>query len=99
MRATDLKNLLKTEPFAPIRLGLSDGRSVLVRHPDQVVLAERHVLIGLATLERSRPLATPRSGEAIARDWIIISLLHISSVEPADDGAARKPKRKPRKKR
>ena len=96
MRSADLKKLLKLEPSAPIRLGLSDGRSVVVRHPDQVVLAERHLLVGLATIERSGPLATPRSRAAIARDWIIVNLLHIVGVEPTD-GTSAKPKRKPRR--
>ncbi|MCH8153249.1 MAG: hypothetical protein IH830_12865 [Planctomycetes bacterium] len=98
MRATDIKNLLKTEPFAPIRVGLSDGRSVLIRHPDQAVVSERHLFVGLAKVQRSRPLATPRSGDVFAPDWLLVNLLQITSVEP-DDGAARKPKRKPRKKR
>ena len=34
MRPTDLKKLLRTEPFSPLRLGLSDGRAVVIRHPD-----------------------------------------------------------------
>ena len=82
MRPGDIRKLVKSEPFEPIWLGLSDGRSVLIRHPDQVVVAERHVLIGLARLERSPPLRTPSSGDAIARDWLIVNLLHIATVEP-----------------
>ena len=88
MRPNDLRKLLKAEPFTPIRLGLSDGRSILIRHPDQAVVAERHLLLGLVKIERSRPLATPRSGNAIARDWLIVDLLHITAVEP-DNGAGR----------
>ena len=49
-------------------------------------------LVGLATIERSGPLATPRSGDAIARDWLIVNLLHIATVDPID-GA--RPSRKP----
>ncbi len=98
MRAADIKKALKAEPFEPMRIGLSDGRSVLIRHPDQVVVSERYLFVGLATLERSPPLATPESGDAVARDGMWVNLLHVVSVE-SDDGAARKPKRKPRKKR
>ena len=94
MRSSDLKKLLKAEPFAPVRLGLSDGRAVVIRHPDQAVVAQRHLLVGLATIERSGPLATPRSGDAIAPDWLIVNLLHIATVEPID-GARPKPRRKP----
>ena len=95
MRPTDLKKLLRTEPFEPICLGLTDGRSVLMRHPDQVVVSERHVYAGLAKIGRSGPMTTPRSGESLARDWILANLLHITSAEPAN-GSPQKPKRKPR---
>lgn len=84
MWAADIKKLLKAEPFEPIRLALSDGRSVLVRHPDQAVVAERHILIGLATVDQRRNLATPRSGDTIALDWLIVNLLHITTIEPAN---------------
>jgi hypothetical protein len=94
MRPTDLRKLIKAEPFGAIRLGLSDGRSVVVRHPDQVVIAERHVLIGLARLETSPPLRTPKSGDAIAKGWLIVNLLHISTVEPNGTDGTRKKKRR-----
>lgn len=92
MRPNDLKKLLKAEPFQPISLALSDGRSVTIRHPDQAVVAERRVLVGLATIERSGPLRTPGTGKAIARDWMIVNLLHIASIEPASSNG-RKPRR------
>jgi hypothetical protein len=73
---------------------LSDGRSILVRHPDQVVVAERHVLVGLAKINRSRPLATP-NGDEIAEDWLIINVVHIATIEPAN-GASSRPRRRRR---
>ena len=91
MRAVDIKKLLKAQPFEPIRLALSDGRSVLVRHPDQAVVAERHILIGLATVNQRRSLATPRSGDAIATDWLIVNLPHITTIEPANSVGRRRP--------
>jgi len=66
---------------------------VLVRHQDQVVLAERHLLVGLAKVERSKPLATPTTSDAIAKDWLIINLLHIASIEPENESNG-KPRRK-----
>ncbi|MEW6251209.1 MAG: hypothetical protein AB1716_11220 [Planctomycetota bacterium] len=84
MIAADLRKILKAEPFEPVRLGLSDGRSVLIRHPDQVVVSERHVYVGLAQVERSRPLTTPRKADAIPKDWLWLSILHVVSVEPVD---------------
>ena len=94
MRPADIRKLLKAEPFQPIQVGLSDGRSVLIRHPDQAVVSERCVFFGLATIERSGPLATPTSGDAIAPDWILLNLLQITSVEPINGVRRRRPKRK-----
>jgi hypothetical protein len=99
MRPTEFRKLLRQEPFEPLEVGLSDGRCVVVRHPDQVVVADRHLLVGLARIERSKPLATPRSGGAIAKDWLIVSLLHITSIEPVNGangraGAKRKGKKR-----
>ncbi len=96
VRASDIKRFLKAEPFEPISLALSDGRSVLIRHPDQVVVSERYIYVGLARLERSKPLATPKSSDTIAPDFLWLNLLHITTVEPADRGNP-KPKRKRRK--
>jgi len=87
MIARDLRKLLKAETFEPVRLGLSDGRSVLIRHPDQVVVSDRHVYVGLARLERSAPLATPRRGDSLPKDWLWLSILHVVSVEPANGRA------------
>lgn len=90
MRAADFKKLLRAEPFEPIDVALSDGRSVRIRHPDQVVVAERHLLVGLAEIERSKPLATPAARDAIARDWIIVNLLHIAAVTPTNGNSRRR---------
>ncbi len=93
MVARDLRKLLKAEPFEPVRLGLSDGRSVLIRHPDQVVVSDRHVYVGLAQLERSAPLATPRRADSLPRDWLWISILHVATVEPANGHVTRRRRR------
>jgi len=96
MRAVDLKKLLNVRPFEPLLVALSDGRSVLIRHPDQVVVAERHLLVGLASLQRSLPLATPGTGAAVARDWLVVNLLHIAAGMPAN-GKTRRTPRPPRR--
>ncbi len=87
MRADELRAILKAKPFEPVLIGLSDGRSVLVRHPDLVVVSERKVYIGLAKLKRTAPLATPDNDETLTRDFIWVSLLHVVSAEPAEDAA------------
>jgi len=87
----EFRKLLKADKFVPLQTGLSDGRCVLLRHPDQVFVAERHLLVGLAKLERSKPLATPASGDRVVKDWMIINLLQITGIEPINgtNGKAR----------
>lgn len=82
MRPSQLRELLKTQPFVRIKIGMADGRSIIVRHPDQVVVAERSLLIGLAKIERSKPMLTPARSETIAKEWIIIQLIQITAIEP-----------------
>ncbi|MBI4716269.1 MAG: hypothetical protein HY763_00530 [Planctomycetes bacterium] len=93
MIAQDLRKLLKKEPFEPMRLCLSDGRAVVIRHPDQVVVSDRHVYVGLATLESSRRLATPTGGDTVGKDWLWISILHVAAVEPVNGQSARRGRR------
>jgi hypothetical protein len=35
MRPDEIKKLLKVDRFVPLRIALTDGRSVLVGHPDR----------------------------------------------------------------
>ncbi len=95
MKADDLRKILKAGPFKPVRIGLSDGRSVLIRHPDQVVVSDRTLFVGLAKLESSKPLATPSSGEVLAHDWLWVNLVQVTTVEPVN-GTRPRPRRKQR---
>ncbi|MBI1826807.1 MAG: hypothetical protein HY287_11175 [Planctomycetes bacterium] len=82
MRPGELRELFRRQPFVPIKIGMADGRSIVVRHPDQVVVAERTLLIGLAKIERSKPMLTPAKSETIAKEWMIVQLIQITSIEP-----------------
>ncbi|MGD9855963.1 MAG: hypothetical protein AB7U20_13540 [Planctomycetaceae bacterium] len=72
MNAPELRQLLKSEPFAPIRLHMSDGGAFDIRHPEMAMLTVHTVHVGL---------------EASARDGIperveYLSLRHIVTAEP-----------------
>jgi hypothetical protein len=82
MRADDLRTLLKATPFVPIRVGLSDGRYVLIRHPDQATVTDRLLFVGVARIARSEPLITPDTDDEIAREAFWTDMMHIVSVEP-----------------
>ncbi len=88
MRAADVRRFLQARPFEPIRVGLSDGRSVLIRHQDQAVVSERYLFVGVSKIGRSEPLVTPESSDTVAREAVWVNLLHVVSVEPEDAAAA-----------
>lgn len=87
MTRQEMLSFLKAEPFHPIRVGLTDGRSILIRHPDQAVVSNRMLCVGVTRVARSEPLVTPGSGDEIAREMFWTDLLHIVSVEPVEEAA------------
>ena len=98
MNDEEFRDLIRTRPFAPVEFTLSDGRSVLVRHPEQVAVSRRKMFVMLARVRsQGAPLTTPSNGETIAKDWMMIDLLHVVSAEPAN-GAHHGPAR-PRRRR
>ena len=94
MTAQPIKELLRQTPFEPIELALSDGRLVLIRHPDQAVVSERNLILGLAHLRRTKPISTPASGDVVAKDWLMTNMLHVVSAEPANGNASPRRRRK-----
>jgi len=98
MNDEEVRDLIRTRPFAPVEFTLSDGRSVLVRHPEQVAVSRRKMFVMLARVRgQHNPIATPSSGDTIAKDWMMIDLLHVVSAEPAN-GTHRPRTRRSRKK-
>lgn len=94
MQSEVIRDLLRGQPFEPIELALSDGRSVEIRHPDQAVVSRRHLYVALAHVKQGRKrLASPKDGETIATEWILLNLVQIVSAEPAN-GRSDPPKRK-----
>ncbi len=100
MDGEDLRTLVRKRPFKPIEIGLSDGRGVLVRHPDQVVISRRNVIFGLAQVRRPQGhFSTPPNGDVVAKDWMMVDLIHVVSAEPVDDEPpkGKRPKPSPRR--
>jgi hypothetical protein len=63
--------LLRTRPFQPFRVITSSGERYEVRHPEMAFLTRTSLVLGLAP-----------DAEGTAEDWTMISLLHVSAVEP-----------------
>jgi hypothetical protein len=83
MDRTDFQEVLHERPFEPIEVGLTDGRTILVRHPDQVMITRRKAVFGLTQVKNGRKhLRTPDNGDRLVKDWLMIDLLHVVSAEP-----------------
>lgn len=87
MTREDMVILLKAVPFAPIRVALTDGRCIIIRHPDQAVVTGRRLFVGRTRIGRSPPPTLPATGEDFAPDWVLVDLLHIVSAEPVEEAA------------
>jgi len=47
MRAQEFMELLRTKPFVPLRVHMTDGRNYDIRHPDQIIVLRQRVDIGV----------------------------------------------------
>ena len=98
MDRDDFQGILRKQPFAPIEVGLTDGRTIRVRHPDQVMLTRRNAVFGLTHVrdERKR-LRTSDNDDRVVVDWLMVDLLHVVSATPANGHSTRA--KRPRRKR
>ena len=75
MRAADVRDLLRCEPFVPFRIRLTDGTVYEIRHPEMVWVRRSVVLVGVEARQGQAPADT---------DHDIVKLLHIVRVEQLD---------------
>jgi hypothetical protein len=78
MHPNDLLARVQTRPFVPFRLIVSEGGSYEVRHPDMIMVARRHVVVGLPAPEN----------DSIAETTHLVALIHVVRVEPLEPAAA-----------
>lgn len=71
MTLQDFDKLLKGRPFQPFRVHLSSGETYEIRHPEMAFLMRTKLVLGLDP---------DKTG--YADDWTMISLLHVTSIEP-----------------
>lgn len=71
MRAEDFKEMLRAQPFLPLRIHMTDGRTYDIRHPEVVLVLRSRLDIGIAT--------DPSTGIFDRVDHC--SLLHVVRVE------------------
>ena len=78
MRAEDMKEILTGQPFTPIRIYLSDGKTYDITHPDQVYVMKSRMIIGTKSDPETR--IVERSEQ--------IALVHVVRVEPLSSMAS-----------
>lgn len=73
MRPDDLLELLRTIPFEPFRIHLSDGAAFDVRHPDMAIVQRSKVTVAVPG---------PRGPDGPAERTVNCALVHITRTEP-----------------
>ncbi len=77
MNQEDLRDLLRTRPFQPFRMHLTDGTSYDIRHPDMALTTRRTVIVGVG--------GQPDQG--LPERAVTVALIHIVRVEPLETPA------------
>lgn len=77
MTVQTFREMLARRPFQPVRLILSSGQSYEIRHPEMAMLTRTSILIG-----------TDLAEDGVPAEFKIISLLHVTAIEPLTTQAA-----------
>ena len=64
-------------PFQPVKLIVSSGHSYEIRHPEMALLTRTSLLVG-----------TGNSDDGVPAEFKILSLLHITAIEPIETPSA-----------
>ena len=73
MKPEDLLRRIRERPFKPLRLHMSDGSVIEVRHPELILPGRRTVLIGIPA---------PGDAAALMDDYVAVDVAHITHMEP-----------------
>jgi hypothetical protein len=72
MPPEQLLAMLRTHPFIPFRITLTDGRQFDLLHPDMAIPGRRFVVLGIPE----------EDGCEYAGRTITVALVHVTSLEP-----------------
>ncbi|MFO7902884.1 MAG: hypothetical protein ACQESR_22080 [Planctomycetota bacterium] len=73
MRADEVRDLLRKQPFQPFRVRLSTGQGYEIRHPEFAALTRASLFVGAPT-EKGR----------LPDRMIQCDLLHVTALEPLE---------------
>jgi len=77
MTVQTFREMLSPRPFQPVRVTLSSGQSYGIRHPEMALLTRTSLLIGTDVAE-----------DGVPAEFKILSLLHVTAIEPLAGKAA-----------
>lgn len=77
MTVQSFRELLARRPFQPVKLILSSGQSYEIRHREMALLTRTSILIG-----------TDLAEDGVPAQFKIVSLLHVTAIEPVTPQAA-----------
>lgn len=72
MRQQQLLEALRTRPFRPFRLHVTDGAAYDVRHPELVLVTRAYALVGSPAVDQPPPAIDKHD---------LIDLLHVTRLE------------------
>jgi len=72
MNAEEIRKVLRLQPFVPLRIYLSDGKTYDVKHPEMVFLTRSEMRVGVET----------KLGSGVAADYDLLSLSDVVRVDP-----------------
>jgi hypothetical protein len=76
MSPDEFESVLKTQPFVPVRVHMSNGGTHEIRHPDDAIIGDEVVAIGVYEKDSERPRIR------------LLSLININEIEPVASAAS-----------
>lgn len=77
MQAADVLDELRKRPFEPLRLHLTDGTMVEIRHPELVIVFPSKMIVALPGSQQPQP----------ADRYDVVSLAHVMRLTPLNSPA------------
>ena len=77
MTVQTFREMLARRPFQAVKITRSSGQSFEIRHPEMAFLTRTSILIG-----------TDLAEDGVPAEFRIVSLLHVTSMEPLTSQAA-----------
>jgi len=77
MTVQTFREMLARRPFQPVRLTMSSGQTYEIRHPEMAMLTRTSILVGVDL-----------APDGVPAEFKILSLLHVTAIEPVAIQAA-----------